>query len=663
MKQTNLLSTIAPSFQKRVADNIMNVAKTSLSRTFRTYMRERDVAYFRDMEKKKKSARPTPAHLLRDEDPTDFRAEFEIPTVFSRVDTARSRLDSMFISSSPIFKTVSPPELTAIAEQYDAVVEADEEKYGWGMELSHAHLDALKYDACAVEADWEITQIAKTSRDAETQVLSVNMQQVYAGNSIRRVDLNNAFWDTSCALNKIHEEGDYAGFVYPTTLPKLLSFLTKLEYTPAEINSLLYPTTAQKVSPNYVDVLAGKVPLYEAPTLVPDTPAISPEQSAANFDVPDEILSDRMSQDRKLLNQGFEITKLYLRTIPAVLSIHADSVDALVPRLYKIFILNGCRILSIEETEYDHNYMPIVFASLMNDGVGGTTRSFGHNMESLQRLANKLIEIDIQSSRRAVADRGIYNPHMIDPAQINNRSATAKIPLKSASPTADTRAAYSSIPYGDTALGMRFQQAIQLLGFADQIGGQNEVDQGGFIKGNKTNDQFQQSMQASDARMISRALGLHTSLYYPLKEIIKYNIAQFQTSESSYSQSLEKQVNIRSDELKKMLPTFKIADGLLNAARMLNIEGLTMALQLVPQIPEFQTEYNTPMMVMDILSNGQGVKLERYKYSEEEKQQRQAQMQQQAAAQAQAEAAADPANAQQQPAQQPGMLQRMMGRG
>jgi hypothetical protein len=307
--------------------------------------------------------------------------------------------------------------------------------------------------------------------------------------------------------------------------------------------------------------------------------------------------------------------------------------------------------------------MPIVFASLMNDGVGGTTRSFGHNMESLQRLANKLIEIDIQSSRRAVADRGIYNPHMIDPAQINNRSATAKIPLKSASPTADTRAAYSSIPYGDTALGMRFQQAIQLLGFADQIGGQNEVDQGGFIKGNKTNDQFQQSMQASDARMISRALGLHTSLYYPLKEIIKYNIAQFQTSESSYSQSLEKQVNIRSDDLKKMLPTFKIADGLLNAARMLNIEGLTMALQLVPQIPEFQTEYNTPMMVMDILSNGQGVKLERYKYSEEEKQQRQAQMQQQAAAQAQAEAAADPANAQQQPAQQPGMLQRMMGRG
>lgn len=210
---------------------------------------------------------------------------------------------------------------------------------------------------------------------------------------------------------------------------------------------------------------------------------------------------------------------------------------------------------------------------------------------------------------------------------------------------------------------MRFQQAIQLLGFADQIGGQNEVDQGGFIKGNKTNDQFQQSMQASDARMISRALGLHTSLYYPLKEIIKYNIAQFQTSESSYSQSLEKQVNIRSDDLKKMLPTFKIADGLLNAARMLNIEGLTMALQLVPQIPEFQTEYNTPMMVMDILSNGQGVKLERYKYSEEEKQQRQAQMQQQAAAQAQAEAAADPANAQQQPAQQPGMLQRMMGRG
>jgi hypothetical protein len=663
MKQTNLLSQVSPAFQKKVVENIMNVAKTSLSRSFRQYMRERDIAYFRDMEKKKKANVRTPAHMLRDEDPTDYKAEFEIPTVFSRVDTARSRLDSMFISSSPIFKTVSPPNLTSIAEQYDAVVEADEEKFGWGMELSHAHLDALKYDACGVEVDWEIIQVSKTARDTETNVLSVSMQQVYAGNSIRRLELNNTFWDTSCPLNKVHELGDYAGYVTPSTLPKLLTFLNGMEYTSAEINAILYPTTAQKVSPNYVDVLAGKVPLYEAPTLIPDTPAVSPEQSAALFDVPDSEISDRMAQDRKLLNQGFEITKIYLRTIPAVLSLPADSAEALIPRLYKIHILNGCRLISIEETEYQHNYMPTVFASLMNDGVGGTTRSFSHNLESLQRLANKLIEIDIQSSRRAVADRGIYNPHMIDSQQINNRSATAKIPLKSASPTADVRAAYASVPYQDSALGMRFQQAVQLLGFSDQIGGQNEVDQGGFVKGNKTNDQFQQSMQASDARMISRALGLHTALYYPVKEIIKYNISQFQTSESSYSQSLEKQVKINSDELKQMLPTFKIADGLLNAARMLNLEALTMAIQLVPSIPEFQTEYNTPMMIMDILSNGQGVKMERYKYTEAEKQAKQQQLQEQAAAQAQAEAAANPENAQQPQGQQPGMLQRMMGRG
>jgi hypothetical protein len=301
----------------------------------------------------------------------------------------------------------------------------------------------------------------------------------------------------------------------------------------------------------------------------------------------------------------------------------------------------------------------------MNDGVGGATRSFGHNLESLQRLANKLMEIDIQSSRRAVADRGIYNPHLIDAAQINNRSATAKIPLKVSSPTADVRAAYSSIPYQDSALGMRFQQALNLLGFADQIGGQNQVDQGGFVKGNKTNDQFQQSMQASDARMISLALGLHTSLYFPVKEILKYNIAQFQTSESTYSQALEKQININSDDLRKMLPTFKMADGLLNAARLLNMEGLGIAMQIVPQIPEFQNEFNTPAMVMDILSNGQGVKLERYRYTPEEKQQRQQQQIEQAQAQAQAEAAADPNNQQpQQPqAQQPGFLQRITGRG
>jgi hypothetical protein len=483
---------------------------------------------------------------------------------------------------------------------------------------------------------------------------------VYAGNAIKRIHPANAIWDTSVALNEVHSKGDLAGYVEPYTLPSLLNLLHSLEYSTAEIAKILYPTKAQKDSPNYIDVASGKVGIYQAPTVAANTPNVTPEQSAARFDIPDKEISDLMDAQEKAVNNQYEVLKLYIRTIPAVIGLKSSVEESVIPRLYKIIILNGVLPLSIEETSYDHNYIPMVFTSAMMDGVGNTSKSFSHNLESLQKLANTLIKLDVSSSRRAVADRAIYNPHIIDANQANNPSATAKIPLKRSSPTADVRAAYLSIPYSDSALGVRFQQALSLLGFADEVSGQNPVNQGQFVKGNKTNQQFQESMAASETRMLAMALGLHASFYFPIKEIIKYNIAQYQTSENAYSQSLEKSVQINSEQLRSMLPGFKIADGLLNAARMLNTEALGMAIQVMPNIPEFQTEFNTPLMITDLISNGEGVKLERYRYTPEEKQARQQQQQEAMQQQAQAEAAA---NQQQQPAQAPGMMQRMFGRG
>src|SRR5690606_2588499 len=105
MKNDNLVSQLSAEIHKTVSGNLTNIAKTSLSTSFRKYMKDRDTAYFREMEKKKKSDLPPVGnHLLRDNEERDNYSEFEIPTVFSRIDTARSRLDSMFISSSPIFK-------------------------------------------------------------------------------------------------------------------------------------------------------------------------------------------------------------------------------------------------------------------------------------------------------------------------------------------------------------------------------------------------------------------------------------------------------------------------------------------------------------------------------------------------------------------------------
>lgn len=626
MKESNLISKLSREQQRVSANHLLLSIRGGNSDQYRQYFCARDQAYFRESGKSKADPQ-TPAHELRDTGASrPGQNEFEIPTVFSQVDTARSRLSSIFLSAQPIFKTVTPPDFSKVGEQYDAVIEADSAKFGWTHHLSLAHLDGLKYDVAVVDVDWKSVYSTKVSRDSETNALVRSRQEVYSGNEIRRIHPGNAFWDTSVPLHEVTSRGDYAGYTEPYTLPKLLELLADLQYTPQESRKLLYPTVAEQRDPDYVDVVANHVRIYEPPRVVRETPAVSPEQSGMYFDLSDTEISELLESRQRAVNAKYEITKLYIRTIPAVLGFGADSDEDIIPRLYRIYLLNGCKILSIEETNYDHNYMPLVISSVMQDGVGHTSKSFSHNMESLQVLANKLILADIRSSQRTIGDRAVYNPHMIDPKQANNPSSTGKIPLKASSPTADVRSAYYSIPYNDPALGTRFQQAISLLGFGNEISGANPVLQGQFVKGNKTNQQFQESMSAADSRLISLAMGLYCTFYFPIQEIIKYNIAQFQASETAFSQSLDRKITINSEELRQVLPEFKLANGLVTAARMVNTEALTVAIQSLPQIPELAMQYNIPKMFVDLLSNGSELRLGKYEFTPEEQQAKQQQM-------------------------------------
>lgn len=657
MKPNNLISQLPQEKNISVSENLLSVVRNAQSNEYKSYFSKRDKAYFRESPRQA-NGKPVPAHFLRDSTDTYIGDEFEIPTVFSRVDSGRARLNNIFLSTFPVFKTLAPTELLHIQEQYDSIIEADSEKYGWVHQLSMCHLDALKYDICCAEVDWEITTIPKTVRDEETNTLSISYQQVYAGNRVTRIHPPNAFWDCAVPIHEIHAKGDYAGFVELYSLQRLLGLLHSLEYTEEEINKLIFPSKAQRESAKFFSVVDNKISIYEQPTVSSEVPSVSPEDSAAHFDIPDDAIADKFAAEKKAITQGYEITKIYLRTIPAVLGLPSSSVGSTIPRLYKIYLLNGVFLISIEELNDNHNYLPMIFSSLLNDSVGQTSKSFSHNLESLQVVANKLITLDIQSARRAISDRAIYNPNVIDPKHVNNPSATAKIPLKKSSPTADVRAAYLPIPYQDSALGTRTQQAMAVMSFADEIAGQNPVTQGQFVRGNKTNQQFQESMAASESRMISLALGLAATFYFPIKEIIKFNIAQYQTSETTYSRSLEKKVQINSAELQSFLPSFQLADGLLTASRRLSSEALTVALQNFANFPQLNMEYDINRMLIDLFSTAEGVKLDRYRRSEEEIMQ----MQQQQLAMAQAQAAeTQEAPPSAPPQQAPGILSRMFG--
>jgi hypothetical protein len=567
-----------------------------------SYMLARDKSY----------ARWKKAEL--DNDATkDNKSEFVVPLILSQVDSARAKLTNIFLTPEPIFEVVAPPGLEEVANQYTAIYEADSQHFGWKSELSVAFLDGLKYNQLAVEVDWEVesTYSSATLAAAPIGTKLPETEVVWAGNKFKRMDLYNTFYDTGVRPKDIHKEGDFAGYVElysPTRLHRLLDKLAIPEKDRKEI---------------YQDSSGMAVKTYLTPLIAGSAGAVSPEDSATYFDLPESSIAGKGDRYRK---QGmYEVTKMYLRAIPSDLELTKGVTNPNQQCILAIYILNGAKVFSVTQLTNKHNYLPIVFCQLLDEGIGYQAKSFSHNLEDLQSVATMLITTEIKSNRRMLTDRGIYDPYLINKKDINSPNPSAKIPLRTSAIGRSLAEAYYPIPYEDRALGSRIQQTSSLLSFGNDISGLNQVASGQFVKGNKTNDQFSESMAASGQRILALSLNLEDSFFLPLKEITRSNILQFQPPDKILSQIAKKEVTITPEDLKKLIPSFKVADGLIPADRIANSELIITAIQTISTSPELASQYNVADMTVHLL----GVKglrdLSKFKFTPEQQKARQQQ--------------------------------------
>lgn len=537
---------------KELQDYIIRRLNLHSNSSFKSYMENRDKAYDRL---------------------TDTKSEFVMPLVLSQVDSARAKLVNLFVANEPIFEVISPQNLIPVAEQYTAIYEDDSHRYGWKSQLSTAFLDGLKYNLMAVEVIWNIEQTASKTEEG-TNI-------IYQGNLVRRIDLYNAFWDTNPEPNQLHKEGDYAGYVEQKTPLGLDRLFTQLE-VPTDLQEQAYQASSTS---RYYNVNLRK-----------EEASVSAEESAIYFDLTDSQIG-RHKKYSKHLN---EVVTMYSRLIPADFNL-SDVANANTQSIFKLVLVNDI-LVHVEELTNKHNYLPILFCTAKSDGLKYETKSFSECLESLQEVSTTLVIAEIKSNRRMLTDRAIYDPTLISKRDINSPNPSAKIPLRASAIGRGVNEAYQSIPYSDPAMGYRIQQATGLLSFGNEISGLNQVQQGQFVKGNKTNDQFQESMASSGQRMLSLAIGIEDTLMSAIKEITKQNILQYQPVDRTLSAVLGREVTINPEELKTLIPKFKVTDGLLSADRLANTEMMMMAMQMMPAIPELTMQYNVPKMFTHMLS-------------------------------------------------------------
>jgi hypothetical protein len=532
------------------------VKKLAITETdFNAYMRDRDDAYYRAT---------TPVEGSKNK--RRAKGDVVIPIVMSQVDSARAFLTTTFLAKEPIFSVVQhDAKLAPTAAMWNTLYENHARRFAWKSELSKSFIDMLKYGIGAVEVTWhtESQELISTIPKEKNKVI------LHQGNKLKRINLYDAFWDCAVDPSRVHIEGDYAGYnqvVSGTLLTKILNGFTA--------EGELDKSAVQAAAANKYAAPMSLSPSYTATDLVTDNVPMTAElyaQSAFADDKPDaKSLSG---------TKYYKLTTCYVRILPKEFGL-AESP----PVIYKLLVVNDEHLVVKQQQTHLHNFLPIVFGQALQDGLGYGAKSFSDNVEDVQHTASTLINIDVKAAKRALTDRALYNPNLVAKKDVENPNPSGKIPIKTSAIGAKLSDAYYPIPFEDRAMGTRTQQATQMLGYANLISGQNPVRQGQFVKGNKTDGQFQESMASSNERMFAMAINIEDTLMFALKEMTKINILQYQPAEDLVNRQEAVSVNIDPAALRRVQMEFSIADGMLSIDRLAKTDLLMQAIQMFGQL-------------------------------------------------------------------------------
>jgi hypothetical protein len=551
--------------------------------TFRSLLAYRDKAYQRQLDITNEQIAALRANKAGD---ASKLQNMTVPIVMPQVESAVAYQAGVYLTSYPIFGVVAYPKNQDAAMQFETAIGDQSLRYGWARELIKVIRDGYKYNFGAAVCLWKSTPLKQvvTSTAISSAGMASLKEYTYSGNNIQRVDPYNCFMDMSVAPANMHTEGEFFGWneiVSRIQLKRLFRVLAADKTTQAtEAYSSPFPGGSMG-SQSGMD--------YNTPAINRLMEIGIPGGTGINWGQWAGMVPGRrgMQLDYK---SHYQLTHFMCR---------ATSQDfGALGNQEKVFygiIVNWSVVIYVEEMNVGHDFMPAFVMQPHEDGLGYQTQSMLDNALPFQDMSSALWNATLESKRRQIFDRLVYNPRMIDKKDIDVNSAVARIPLRNAAMAKDgneiARAIYQ-IPYRDDASSANLQMAEMISGMADQATGQNKVDRGQFQPGNKTRTEFSQTMGNSNSRQQLSSLSIQGQFMTPLKETIKSNTLQFQPAGTILNRDAKQEVEIDPVELRKSMLEFKMTDGMLPMDKIMNPELLMVFLQTAQALPATATEYD-----------------------------------------------------------------------
>jgi hypothetical protein len=545
----------------------------------RKRMLDIDLAYLRENDFSTEQSRAKLMNSLGD--PTRIQ-NLTIPIIMPQVVSAVAYQAAVFLTPTPMFELVSSPKYESAALQFQAIIEENSIRGGWVRQFLKFFYDIIKYNHGAIEVDWHKVYTAAIETDVtfDSGRTGKPKQLIWEGNCIKRWDPYNTFFDSRVDAPEVAEYGEFAGTTQRVSRIRLKQFINTLENVQrANIKAAFEApgpgAWGDECEPYYVPPVNSEALLD-----------ITTQGEITDWNAFVGISGANPKIDYK---NEYELSTLYARVIPSDFDIRIPSSNT--PQVFKMYIVNHSVLIYAERQTNAHDKIPVLFGQAAEDGLSYQAKSLVSNAKPFQEIATALANSVMASRRRAITDRALYDPSRVSEAHMNSPNPSAKIPVRPSAYGKPVSDAVYQFPFSDNQAALSMQEIQAVVGMADTLNSQNQARQGQFVKGNKTNEQWQATMANATSKDQMTALLLEAQVFTPLKEIIKINTLQYQPQTTVYSQSKQSTVQIDPAELRKSILAFKMTDGLVPTEKVISTEVLQVALQVIASSPQIGSAY------------------------------------------------------------------------
>jgi len=570
----------------------LTVLQTDRQFNMRQQFQNIDLSYLREKDLTSANLRARLANQLGN---ADKFQNITVPVIKPQVDSAVDYQAAVFLTDYPILGVVSDPQWIDQAMQFQAIIEENSIRTGWTREFLLFFNRMFRYNIAALECTWDrvVTAAIETDVSYKGGQEGKPKKVIWQGNKIKAWDMYNTYFDTRCLPYDIPSKAEFVGHTELFSKTALKTFINELD---TKLLSNIIPALESPclLGPGGSGYAGG----YYIPELNPS--ALVDTNDQMGFDWMAYVGLNNNQRGGSINYRGiYEVSTEYVRIMPAEFSIRAPAENT--PQVWKLIWVNHTVLIYAERQTNAHEKIPVLFAQPSEDGLGYQSKSLAKDAEPFQDVATALMNSIIASRRRAISDRVLYDPSRITEAHINNPSPSAKIPVRPTAFGSEISKSVYAFPFRDDQAGTAMQEIQAVVQFGNVLNGQNAARQGQFVKGNKTDGQWESTMTNATSKDQRTALLLEAQVFTPLKEIIKLNILQFQQPGTVYSPSQQTEVTVDPLKLRQAVLQFKVTDGLTPKDKVISGEALKVAMQVIGSSPQLGAAYNLGPMFSYIM--------------------------------------------------------------